>query len=367
MAANLLPEWVIFPGDDWDSISPSEAGLDAGRWERFVNDGEVYGPEPSEESNDKQHRWGAVFTRGGYLVRSWGDPAYPGQTASVGKALTWAIFGLAVEDGLVSPDDLVRDTWTGEDQLSHPHKRLDRGHHRTLTWRHLLGDQDIYGHLGGFPVTNGYYWRNATPVDQQRSISVGLFGPSHAPEWSKWTGDPFYDNYSHAPPGKHRIYSSGGIWRLSQALTSLLDSDLKDVADQRLFGPMGIPPDRWRWTPGREVFEDENWYPEQPGYGAFIDPPYTVNGHVVRGGPGWLVISAYDLARFGHLIATAGIWKKDRLVGPEWLRGHHGADSNQVGGESAYFTAMARVSALGIDHPLPGELFAGPVALAPRQ
>ncbi len=306
---------------------------------------------------------GAALTRGGYLVHTWGDPDFRWQTASVGKALTWAVFGLAVEDGLVRPDDLVRNTWTGEGQLSHPHKHLDQGFHRDLTWRHLLGDRDVYGHFGGFPVTNGFHWRDATPADQQNTDSVALFGTSGVPEWATWTGDPFYDNYAHIQPGTVRKYSSGGIWRLSQALTHLLGEDLKQVVDRRLFGPIGIPADHWQWTPGRTLFETKNWYPDTPGYGDFVDPPYEIGGKVVRGGPGWVVISALDFTRFGHLVATGGLWEGSRLMRPEWLRGHHGSDSNQVGGESTHFTAMARVSTLGVGHPLPDNLFVGPVSV----
>ena len=357
-----IPDWVVYPKEQWQTATPEEAGLDVGRWADFLESCDVRGDARAAGVVERQE-WGAALTRGGYRVHTWGDPEFRGQTASVGKALTWAAFGLAVEDGLVEPDDLVRNTWTGEGELSHPHKYLDQGFHRELTWRHLLGDKEVYGHLGGFPVTNGYHWRNATPVEQQNAASVALYGPSQAPEWATWTGDPFHDNYAHTKPGSARIYSSGGVWRLSQALTHLLGEDLKAMVDRRLFGPMGIPVDGWEWTPGRTLFETKDWYPDAPGYGDFVDPPYEIAGHVVRGGPGWVVISALDLARFGHLVATGGVWDGQRLMAPEWLRGHHGGDSNQVGGESTHITAMARVSTLGIEHPLPDELFAGPVRM----
>ena len=356
-----VPDWVGFPQDDWQAITPREAGLDADKWARYLESCQPRGAAPAPPGGANSAQWGAALSAGGYLLHTWGDPEFRAQTASVGKGLTWAVFGLAVEDGRVKPDDLVRDTWTGAGQLSHPHKHLDQGHHRDLTWRHLLGDKDIYGHLGGFPVTNGFHWRNATPAQDQNAASVALFGPSQVPGWADWTGDPFYDNYSHAPPGSERVYSSGGVWRLSQALTQLLDRDLKQVIDERLFGPIGIPPHRWEWTPGRTLFERKDWYADAPGYGDFVDPPYEIGGHVVRGGPGWVVINALDLVRFGHLVATGGVWEGERLMGPEWLRGHHGGDSNQVGGESTHFTALARVATLGIGHPLPDDLFVGPV------
>ena len=145
-----VPDWVGFPQDDWQAITPREAGLDAGKWARYLETCQPRGAAPPGGSNSAQ--WGAALSAGGYLLHTWGDPEFRAQTASVGKALTWAVFGLAVEDGRVKPDDLVRDTWTGAGQLSHPHKHLDQGHHRDLTWRHLLGDKDVYGHLGGFPV-----------------------------------------------------------------------------------------------------------------------------------------------------------------------------------------------------------------------
>ena len=47
-------------------------------------------------------------------------------------------------------------------------------------------------------------------------------------------GDPDYDNYAHAAPGSVSRYSSGGYWRLSQALTAIWKKDLKQVLDERI-------------------------------------------------------------------------------------------------------------------------------------
>ena len=151
-----VPDWVGFPRDDWQAITPREAGLDADKWARYLETCQPGGAAPALPGGSNSAQWGAAVSAGGYLLHTWGDPEFRAQTASVGKGLTWAVFGLAVEDGRVKPDDLVRSTWTGAGQLSHPQKHLDQGHHRDLTWRHLLGDKDIYGHLGGFPVTNGF-------------------------------------------------------------------------------------------------------------------------------------------------------------------------------------------------------------------
>lgn len=75
-------------------------------------------------------------------------------------------------------------------------------------------------------------------------------------------------------PGATTRYSSGGYWRLAQALTALWGGDLKDVLDERLFRHLGIPADRWEWTPGKEVHDTRDFYPAFPNYGEYVDPPY---------------------------------------------------------------------------------------------
>ena len=350
-----LPEWLTYPEDDWTVISAREAGLDELTWHRYLRQTRVHAAAWEGEAH-LGNNWGAVLTRGGYLLHSWGDRTYQFQTASVGKAFSWTAFGLAVDEGLVRPNDVIRATWTGEGQLSGPHKYLDRGHHGKLTWAHLLGRKDGYGHLGGFPVTNGFYWRQGSSGQMKKQAELRV------PEWASWTGDPFHDNYAHAEPGTVQTYSSGGMWRLSQALTFLWSEDLKDVLDERVFRKLGVPSDRWDWIPGRAVHEDKDWYPHMPGYGDFLDPPYEIAGHIVRGGGGWVVMSAEDLARFGHLVATRGVWKGERLISPDWLRGHSGGNGSLVDGESAFFTAIGKVTTDGVEYPLPERLFVGPVS-----
>lgn len=342
---------VEFPSDEWLLDGDLESlGVDPGKWESFKSSLNIRGASWEGEDHTG-NQWGVVVTRRGRVIGSWGDPEYRFQTASVGKAFTWAAFGLAHDAGMVDPDDPVNTTWTGEGELSHEHKFLDRGHHTELTWRHLLGSKSTYGHDGGFPVTNGYYWRkrSSAQMSSQKSFK--------APDWAEWTGDPFFDNYSHAKPGTERIYSSGGIWRLSQALTVLWQQDLKQVLDDGLMSKIGIPPDRWDWFPGKAVHDDPNWYPNMPGYGDFIDPPYEIAGRIIRGGGGWVVISAADLARFGLLVATEGKWDGEQVIGNDWLRGHGGGNGSLMNGDPETLTSIGVVTAEGFEWPLPGEVF----------
>jgi CubicO group peptidase (beta-lactamase class C family) len=266
-----------------------------------------------------------VLVRGGYLVHTWGDPTFRTPSASLGKCLTRALVGITADAGLVDPDAHICQTWTGRAQLSHPGKYLNEGLHRTVTWRDLLD------HKGGFVLESGYHWRTRTGFHEELPAGV------------KWTGHAMPDNYAQTPPGVVR-YSSAGYWRLGQALTALWGRDLKQVLDERLFSALGIPAERWGWTPGRTLYDTRDWYPDFPGYGEYVDPPWEIGGVIVRGGPGWVVMSPLDLARFGLLVATRGVWQGRQVVGAEWLQGHGGVDIHVVGGDPDTLVAVAKTN-----------------------
>jgi CubicO group peptidase (beta-lactamase class C family) len=371
VSVQRLPEWITFPEEDWREISIREAGIDEQAFARLLGDLDVRGGAFGGEEHP-HGQWGAVLTRGGYLIHAWGDKDYRFQTASTGKAFVWALVGLAVEEGLIDADQPIHHYWTGKGQLSHTHKHLDRGHHKTLTWRHIIGDRRGLEHYGGFAVELGIRWRKRQTGLQDKDVVPGV------PAWAKWTGDPFFDLYAHAEPGSVGTYSSGGFWRLGQALTAVWGQDLKSVLDERLFSKLGIASDRWDWLTGQEVRAARFMYPEIPDSYTYLDPPFEIGGHPVRGGPGWVVISASDLARFGHLIATRGMWKGDRLIDEAWLRGHGGGNDSGVSGEATYYTAIAIVTTAGLraDYPrahatttesfLPRSAFVGPITVTGR-
>ncbi|NKB66240.1 MAG: serine hydrolase [Candidatus Latescibacteria bacterium] len=354
MPSTNSPTWGVFPREEWIQVSPAAAGFDADGFQDLVSRAQVEGAAWEGEKHEGRD-WGAVLARGGYLVHSWGDPDYRYQTASVGKAFTRALVGLAVRAGLIEADEPICLHWTGEGQLSHPHKYLNAGHHPKLTWRHLIGRaDDTSKHWGGFPVTNGFFWRQGAYAHSRGGFVGGALAArpdgkgDPGPDWAQWTGDPFYDNYAHVEPGTQGVYASGGIWRLSQALTALWGRDLKAVLDDELFGRIGIRPERWDWIPGRTVFENREFYPSMPGYGDFIDPPYEIDGQMVRGGGGWTVMAASDLARFGLLVATGGVWEGEQLLVPEWVHSHGGGNGSRVEGDPTTFLSLGMVTTKGL-------------------
>ena len=191
------------------------------------------------------------------------------------------------------------------------------------------------------------------------------------PSWAAWTGDPYYDCYSHVEPGTVGLYSSAGFWRLGQALTHVWGRDIKDVVQERLFDRIGIGAERWDWLPGSYVKGQKYFYPTIPDSYTYLDPPYEIGGNVVRSGPGWVVWSASDMARFGYLNATRGLWEGEQIIDPEWLRGHSGGNKSGSSGESMYFTALGVVTTDGLPaykHAIetrsivPDRLFIGPVS-----
>ena len=320
---DAAPDWVVYPGETWQTITPAEAGLDPERWNAYVAELKRVSEGFPAAGQNPEGKYGVAIARGGYLLEVIGDGDLMLNSASVGKAFNKIALQLAVDKGFInSADDLIKDYWTGRGQMSHEFKEMDRGHHAQITFRHLATMR------GGFPISNGYQWRKG-----------------RHPDWAETTRDPMRDNYAHRPPGE-RHYSSGGMWRLNQALTAVLEKELKDFLDEELFGHMGIQPENWHWYTGRHLHDTEEFYPDWPGYGLFCDPPYEINGCRVQGGGGWVVMTPKDLARVGLLVATRGVWKGKRLISDtELLAGHAGFVKSPclMNGDSNTFISIGKV------------------------
>ena len=99
--AAQVPDWVVYPGDEWQTLTPEEAGItDLAAWNRWlaaatekIRGGASFGEDHTG------NKWGVAITRGGYLIQTFGDPDYKYQTASVGKTFSIACLQLAVDHG----------------------------------------------------------------------------------------------------------------------------------------------------------------------------------------------------------------------------------------------------------------------------
>ena len=75
-----------------------------------------------------------------------------------------------------------------------------------------------------------------------------------------------------------------------------------------------------------------------------------------------MVISAEDLARFGLLVATGGIWEEERLIDSEWVRSHGGGNGSLMTGDADTYIACGVVTTEGLpSFEIFNELVIGPV------
>jgi len=171
-------------------------------------------------------------------------------------------------------------------------------------------------------------------------------------------------------------YSTGGQWRLNQAMTYILGENLKDFLDRELFQPMGIDAGDWYWLSGADVYSNApppnaapgqtalypSWSGGDSWYGCFIDAPYVIDGHTVTGGGGWVGMSPKDLARVGLLLASGGWWDGQQLItDTDLVDGHAGcggSDLSGAGGQNMF--AWGRVATNGVSFPS-SSLIAGPI------
>ena len=163
-----VPSSVVYPDEEWQTITPAEAGLDVGKWNTWLDAQKPSGHD--SWGQNPQRKYGVVVTRGGYVLKTFGDPDFKINSASVGKAFTSFALQLAIDEGLIKDaNDPIRNYWIGEGQLDGEHKRLDRGHHQSLTFFHL------HAMKGGFPVTNGLHWQ------RNKAFRNGRSGPTTQP------------------------------------------------------------------------------------------------------------------------------------------------------------------------------------------
>ena len=117
------PSEAVFPGQEWETAAPEEAGLDEAVLEELA-----------------EHVGGrGCVIRHGRLVYGWGDIAEPGDVASALKPLLSTLLFFAIQDGLLGgPEALVS---AHAPTLTELGPETD-GH---ITWKHLAQQTSGYG------------------------------------------------------------------------------------------------------------------------------------------------------------------------------------------------------------------------------
>lgn len=107
--------------------------------------------------------------------------------------------------------------------------------------------------------------------------------------------------------GEHFSYCTGGVVALGRVIERLSGRSVPQLADERLFGPLGIEGARWAETP---------------------------TGHTDTGGH--LRLTLRDLHRVGQLILAGGEWEGERLIRSSWVESMTSEHTTVPGRASRY-------------------------------
>jgi CubicO group peptidase (beta-lactamase class C family) len=289
--------------DEWNRISPGEAGFNAAgleaaigfaqanesSWPRslYYPDGRYVGLVEWNESGPWSDIAGPVRERGGpaglilkrgRVVAEWGDTARTDMTFSIAKSYIAVLAGLAVTDGLIRDvDEPVAATVEGPWFAS--------SHNATITWRHLLQQSSEW---------QGEIFGKSDQVDHNRQIGPGADNSRKG------------QRRELQQPGSYYEYNDVRVNLLAYCLLQRFRRPLPEVLRERIMDPIGAS-DTWEWQ----------------GYNTSW---LELDGRRVQSVPGgghWgggLFISARDHARLGLLIAQGGVWAGKELLSPAWIK-----------------------------------------------
>ncbi len=243
-------EWV-YPGRTWERREPAEAGLDLDALSRIG------------EMMRKAKANGALIHKG-YLVAEWTFDPPAGKRFNIQsctKAITGAVLGLVLKDGLVTDlDAKVKEFYPDFEAGPYTDE---------ITFRHLV------------TATSGI----------ASKISPNLCKGS-----------------DYLKPGTANRYNSDHCHLLALALTCLYKTDLQEVLRKRILDTLQIE-DGFEW--GRH-----------DGRGGLPKTVKLAGGKIVPAVAGYFDSrwSARDLARMGYLYLRDGKWMGKQILGADYVR-----------------------------------------------
>ena len=92
-------------------------------------------------------------------------------------------------------------------------------------------------------------------------------------------------------PGEYFRYSTGGAFLLGQVIEDAAKEKVDAFAKNTLFDPLGIEKVEWEYTKAGQV---------------------DTGGH--------LKMRPRDMLKIGHLVLNKGVWKRKKIVSPDWVR-----------------------------------------------
>lgn len=281
---------VYYPGrGNWETRKPSEVGMDDAllaqaieyaktrdtTWgaDDYMADqikmfGRPMGPIPPSHG-----RTNGIIIRHGYIVGEFGDTSVVEPTYSVGKGYLSALFGLALDRGMIkSVADPVRNYIKDGG--------YDSSHNAPITWdNHLRQASEWEGTMFGKPST----------FLGAEEFGAGQMKPRDINE-----------------PGTYYEYNDVRLNRFSMSLLRIWKRPLPDVLKTEIMDRIGAS-DTWKWL-------------------GYDNSDVEVEGKMMKSVPGgtrWgggIWISARDDARFGLLMARMGKWNGAQLISESWIK-----------------------------------------------
>jgi len=250
---------TLVPGDDWQVDDPADHGIDAG-----VLDG-----ARDYAFTDGRNTQGVVVVHGGAIVAEWyaagAGPASWAASWSVGKSVTSALVGIALDDGLIPSVDEPMTTWYPD-------------------WRGTPRESITL--LDVLHMESGLAWNeDYDPANLAASDIIAMVATQ--PDQLAFAAS----RPAAVPPQTEFNYSSGNTMLLSGVLEQATGRSVRDYADEVLFGPIGMDPVDW-W---RDAEDHTLTY-------CCLDT------------------SSRDFARFGLLYLRAGQWGGEQVVPSSWVQ-----------------------------------------------
>ena len=321
-----------FPGKEWQTKTPKEAGFDQKKLDEFmefVNANEYSGAkdlriailqgfarEPYHEIVGPTKKRGGpagMIIKDGYVVAQWGETDRVDMTFSVTKSYLSTVAGLAYDEGMLDPMEQVgKIVWDGT---------FDGEHNSKITWHHLLNQSsDWRGTLFGMQD-----WGDRPPRDG------GI---------DDWRDRELRE------PGTSYEYNDVRVNLLAYSLLHIWRKPLPQVLKAKIMDPIGASP-TWRWH----------------GYStSWIDIDGSKVQSVSGGGHsgGGVFISAEDHARFGLLFARKGNWDGKQLISENWItKARQSSEANESYGYMWWLNKGNRAMEGWGDHVYQGSGFGG--------
>jgi len=187
----------VFPGDEWDTMTAEEAGMDQAVLDEWAADAEAAASKC------------LIITKDGYLIDEWyfadTNEASTTEAFSATKSITSAIVGIAQDQNLLDIDDKASDyitAWQGTDS-------------EDITIRNLLSNDS-----GRFQDFDTDYIQMAAAAADKTQFSIDL--DQQHPIGSKW------------------VYNNSAIQTLDEVLRVATGQDPVEFAQEHLFDAIGM-------------------------------------------------------------------------------------------------------------------------------